>query len=64
MTRPWLKVGDKVRYKMVPLTKRITREGVGHITKVFLPLGNCPITYHVDTFTWGCLFAHEVEKLP
>jgi hypothetical protein len=56
-----LKKGDAVRYEL----KRIRTKtvGFGIITEVFKKLGSCPVTYAVDTYPRGILFADEVTRL-
>jgi len=57
-----LKKGDRVRWELLrPITGH-KGHGKGKITKMSPALDNCPLTYEVDTYKEGVLFADEVRK--
>jgi hypothetical protein len=60
--RGWLSKGDRVRWQFKRSKKHKPNSGMGRITKVCLPLGNCPLTYEVDSYADGVLFADEVKR--
>lgn len=55
-----MKIGTKVRWTVDRKMGRIRHEGRGRITRAYPALGNCPITYEVDTYRDGVLFEDEV----
>jgi hypothetical protein len=58
----WLSKGDKVRWQRKRTQRHKPNSGTGVITRVCLPLGNCPLTYEVDTYADGVLFSDEVRR--
>ena len=56
-----LKKGDKVRW-LRNRFGRITRKGVGVITRIYPPFGNVPWTCEVSSYKDGVLFADEVKR--
>lgn len=62
-------VGQKVSWrlnrprKLNRWNKNRQLTGIGHITRVALPLRNLPYTFIVDSFPSGVLFEDELEAL-